>query len=119
MENKIIWISGPYAGSVHDLVMARGHLVPYLNEKKLFLLADKGYIGENCFITPVRNPKPIADIDQNILIGSVRQSIERMNKRLKVFNCLKNIWRGSFERHGLVFDVICNIMNIITEFQPL
>jgi len=50
---------------------------------------------------------------------SVRQAIERCNKRLKQFHCLKNTWRHDIDQHPYIFALICYITQLNFIYQPL
>ena len=55
----ICWIGGPIQGKYHDVTLSRKYGIlanqSILNKGEL-CWADKGYIGEDLFITPVKNP---------------------------------------------------------------
>lgn len=120
-EHKIVWVNGPYKGSVNDLTIARDKLTHALaNEKGM---GDKAYIGDIHFIAPY---KPARDHEQRLFNKhhyTVRQSIERLNKRLKHFECLKRTWRMRGDEgmllHKWSFYFICYMTQIDFNTSPL
>ena len=116
---KIIWVNGSFGGSVHDMTIAKRDLIPYLQNCEC-LLADKGYYGDSKLVCPFKQPV-VNDIQKtfNTHHHKMRQSIERMNMRLKKFNCITDVWRHDIKLHEVVFIIICNITNISLLFEPL
>jgi len=69
-DSAILWVYGGEPGSVHDLTMARtGGIENQINLNE-YIMADKGYIGENYFITPIRNPTTELEQSYNSIISS-------------------------------------------------
>ena len=122
MDERIIWVNGPFKGSANDLTIARSEFVRQLPDNER-ALADLGYLGDWHFIVPY---KPARDHEQrifNLHHYTLRQSIERVNKRVKQFNCLKNLWRlrgeEGFFLHKCAFHTICYLTQLSFEEQPL
>jgi len=117
--HEIVWVNGPFKGSTHDLTIAKSNIIHQMlpGEKAL---GDLGYIGHHNFVCPY---KPARSQEQKLFNRNhyaIRQSIERLNKRLKLFNCLKTKWRQSFELHKCAFYLITYITQIvITNYEPL
>lgn len=114
-------MSGPLPGSVHDLTITRlGGLLDLLLDHE-FVLADKGYIGEFKIITPFKG-KPVnllpVQLEINLWLGSIRWLVEHILLRIKTFRCVNIKWRHWRDLHGLVFFVICEIVNIDLFFRP-
>ncbi|KAJ3257810.1 hypothetical protein HK103_004278 [Boothiomyces macroporosus] len=113
-------VSDPSPGSIHDLTIFRNGLKSKLRTGEK-LIADKGYIGESDFIlTPKRNYRhEVTVVEENNTIEQIRQSIERVNHRLKIFNFMSTTYRGhgieSFRFHGECVSVICKITNLIKD----
>lgn len=111
-EGFLVWISGSRPGSVHDLQVTReSGLLDMLLPNEL-ILADKGYIGEDLFLTPIRQPESEEEWFVNAELSRVRILIEHVIGRLKVFRCLREPWRHDLHLHAVVFDVICNLVNL-------
>jgi hypothetical protein len=84
------------------------------NEK---MVADKIYTGDSHFICPLKLPH--FNKRYNSAIHKVRQNIERVNRRLKIWYCLKNQWRHSLEKHFIVFGVVCKLTNLLLKNDNL
>ena len=120
-DPRIIWVAGAFKGSVHDLTIARLHLVQRMGPHEV-LLADKGYIGElPKLLCPSRNLANVtsAQRQENREINMLRQSVERGFKRVKDFHCMKTTWRHSHDLCSQSFHIICKILNKVFESQPL
>jgi hypothetical protein len=117
-SSQIIWINGPYKGSIHDITIAHDQLLDHLLEGEC-LLGDKGYVGDSHFVTPF---KPAVSHEQccfNKEVYTHRQSIERIIKRIKIFRSVKDVWQHDVELHKFVFHVVAQITNINLIEKPL
>lgn len=114
----IVWVNGPYRGSVHDLKIAKKLLVKKMKRGEM-ALADKGYVGHEKFLCPLKPPKNKEESLFNAKHYRVRQAIERLNKRLKHFSCLRQKWRQALWLHEFVFHVIAYITQIDLLYHPL
>jgi len=115
-QNRIVYASGDYPGSIHDITIARNNFLGMLlpNES---IVVDKGYRGDHRCIIPL--PKTsFHNIYQNSVMGGLRQNIERINNRIKIFN-IARIWRGDRDNHGNIFLLVCKITNLEMEVHPL
>ena len=114
---KIIYVSGPCPGSVHDIKIARHSSLLHL-ERGEKVVADLGYIGQdNQVITPVPYTK-LRNAIQNKFMGYLIQNVERMNNRIKIFNAA-GLWRGKKNFHKYIFHACCYITNLELEVTPL
>jgi hypothetical protein len=52
----VIWVSGAYPGSMHDLTIAKTKFINILQNNEI-ALADKAYIGDFHFLTPFMNTR--------------------------------------------------------------
>ena len=111
-------VTGGFPGSMHDFTMS---ILSGLFEDLLpgeLVLADKGYIGDESIVTPVRRPATDDEWETNRALSSVRELVEHSIGRLKVFKCLTTPWRHDLTLHPIVFMLICNIMNLEFTFHP-
>lgn len=111
-------VYGPYCGSTHDNKIYSFWKMDTnfeftQNEK---LLGDKGYQGNNDILSPIKqlpNSELSKDEKQfNKIVGSVRCIVEQTFARVKKFHCISNIWRHPLSKHGLVFQLVCKIVNM-------
>lgn len=118
ISGNIVWISGGLPGSIHDLTMARiGNIQSYLFPFE-YVLADKAYIGEEQFITPIRSPQTEEEELYNRIISTHRITVEHTIGRLKNFNCLSHKWRHNILLHPIIFNLLCNVVNVDILFSP-
>jgi hypothetical protein len=116
---KIVWVSAGYAGKDADISIARDGFLARLNPGEK-TIADLGYRGrDEQLVTPIMNPVCQAEIHLNEAIHRKRQIIERMNKRLKQFNCLNIRWRHQHTFLNQCFHSIALITTICLYYQPL
>ena len=121
----ILSVTGPFPGSTHDLRMWR--MWRERNEKFLFrselVLADKAYISDDRCYCPYKSPKnkKLGWKKRlfNYLHGSVRVIVEQTIGRVKIFNILKSVYRGSLWKHKLYFFVCCQLANLTIMVSPL
>jgi hypothetical protein len=122
VSGKIVWVYGGIPGSCSDITIARAKIIHQLlpTEK---IWADKGYIGEVCFITPKKGLYDrLSPEDKAWNTWHSRhhfQHIERINQCLKVWEALKQQWRHSHGKHNLAFFVICRIVNVDLIQHPI
>jgi len=112
---KIVYVSGSHYGSDHDLTIARSHCLPHLEENES-VVADLIYASDHRVIT--YKPNTDQNRRENKIIGNLRQNVERMNNRIKVFNAAAR-WRGRRENHRDVFFAICHLVNLELDATPL
>jgi hypothetical protein len=116
---KIIWVNGPYKGSVHDLKIARDKLLKNMKEGER-AMGDKGYIGEFKIIAPFKPATTEAEKKFNLNHYTIRQDIERINKRLKIFSVLQQPWRShDLALHKIVFYVVAYLTQLNLQLNPL
>lgn len=119
LPHKIIWVSTGYKGVVSDIRIARDGFTDFLGPGQ-FALADLGYLGEpDKLLTPIKGPKTNEELRFNSVHHSKRQIIERLNRRIKIFEVAK-IWnRRDYDLHGICISVICKITNLKLKYEPL
>lgn len=115
------WVAGGMPGSVHDLTLSHtlgivqcSHL---LNTNEV-VLADKGYIGENIFLTPFKSPTNDVEEGWNSFINCICIIVKYSLTHLKGFTRLSTKWRHDIGLHSAVFHVISQIVNIDLCFCP-
>lgn len=118
--SKILWVNGPYKGSIHDVTIFRDKLVKELKVGEV-VLADKGYVGESSCCCPFKPPKNPDQIFFNSKHYKVRQVIERLFSRFKHFNIISQKFRNksNYEQHKVAFYCIASIIQIDLMFHPL
>ena len=111
-SGDIVWIHGPFpCGSWPDLKVFRNALDDELADGEM-VEADKGYRGEPQFVNPT-----------NLFLGTngkkekflVQSRHETVNKRLKQWNCLHQVFRHNVEKHGPVFRAVAVITQLAFE----
>jgi hypothetical protein len=121
-DHKIVWINGPYKGSVHDSTIVREKFLAILEDNET-ALTDKGYIGVPQMACPFKPCMTEQHKAFNLKHYSIRQSVERANSRVKQFACLKRPWRmrGSkaFSYHKMAFYVCSYLTQLQFIEKPL
>lgn len=121
---KIIWFNGGYKGTISDIEVYRDQLKYALGNNE-YLLGDKGYLGDPSLITPFKNPHGdiLRDPDKlrfNHKLQIRRQTIERINKRVKDWRLAASTWRGfNYDFAITCFYVICKLVNLQLGYQRL
>jgi hypothetical protein len=104
----IVWKNGPYpAGTWPDLKIARHKVLKKLrlNEK---VLADGGYNDQRTYC---ETPTGHNNSDQRMK-QVARARHETINRRLKQFTILSQVYRNDRKKHMFVFHAICNIVQL-------
>jgi hypothetical protein len=123
--SKIVHVGGGVpCGAYPDLKIARLCLLPKIGEEgreNERAAADKGYRDkENTFITPLKNNRGSHRIDlHNSFINDIKSRHETVNKRLKDFGVLRQMYRGGWKEHTIIFRAICIITQIKMKREPL
>jgi len=81
------------------------------------LVVDPGYQGHERLLNPLPGNTE-EEKEQNKIMNYLRQNVERMNNRIKIFNAAAR-WRGRKENHAYIFLSICYITNLELEVHPL
>jgi hypothetical protein len=110
LDPEILFYSGPYPGSYHDLTIARNSILLELGPREL-LLGDLGYVGERAIVTPIKNCIFDEQFQINMQIHSLRHSIERVFARIKNWKSMQIVWRHEMEFHFYCFSVVINLVN--------
>lgn len=101
----MVWVFGGYpCGLYPDLKLAREAFVPSLrNGEKA--LADKGYKDEASFILP--------NIVTTKEHGLYMSRHETVNRRMKQFQILKQVYRHSLTKHPMVVHAVANVTQLM------
>lgn len=113
---RIVFVSGSYPGSHHDLTIARNSSLLHLEDGES-VVVDSGYRGDHRCIPP-RNSSSEASDRENRAMSFLRQNVERMNRRIKIFEAAKS-YRGCRMNHSSVFFACCYLTNLELEVTPL
>lgn len=121
-DPKIVWVSGPMPGSIHDLTMARKNrlfrkLIP--GEK---VMGDMGYVGHPRMVTPLKKNSKINPKFRNWFnkkFGKIRVKVEHVLHRVKIFDCFNQEWRHSLKYHQVAFYCAINILAVELKFFPV
>ena len=73
------------------------------------MLADKGYVGEECFLHPFRPATTDEEREYNAIISSICETVEHTIGRVKVFQFTQQKWRHNLDLHPIAFKVICHM----------
>lgn len=125
-EGVPVWMSGPHAGTIHDVVLFR-HYCPDLGHNTL--LADKAYVGAYPpLITPFKK-RPNHNVseeqnDFNLVLSWYRATIEHLFSQYKKFNIIGTKYRGKIwadggERLKAVLGLIGAIVALQIKKRPL
>ena len=113
------WVNGPFpAGSNSDLEIFRSGLMTYLEEFER-VEANDGYIGEAPL--KVRCPKCITTpLERKEMMAVVRMRHETVDRRMKQWRCLKDVFRHGLDFHETCFT-FCTVMTqtAISNGEPL
>lgn len=125
---RIVWLEGPDPGSMTDIASFR--LTKLFNITKLWddderILADKGYIGEDIFVTPIKESpheglSPEEEV-WNDTVANIRQLVECTIRRIKIFGILGSLgkFRHCLNDHSTIVNVCAQITNISLERDPV
>jgi len=122
---KIVAVLGSSPGSVHDITQVKeSELIAWIVswDPLEIILADKGYQGLHACLSPVRGKYKTATEEAfNEVLASVRQMVECVLQRVKIFGALgsKGRFHCSREKHKMVFNVACQITNVSIEREPV
>ena len=111
MTGHIVWVNGPFpCGDWPDLRIARNALVYALGPNEL-LMADGGYNDGGIFM---QTPTGLND-DHSKAMAGARARHETVNRRFKQFGVLNQRYRHKLEYHGIIFNAIANITQLMLE----
>lgn len=106
-ESKVVWTNGPFPAGQSDLAVFRkiGGLKSIMPDG-MHLIGDNGYQGEVIVSTPNEFDSFIVKTFKE----RARARHETFNKRIKEFKILDERFRHGVEKHKIVFEAICVIV---------
>jgi hypothetical protein len=94
---RVTFVSEPVAGNQHDMAKLTGSECEIILKLAGDVIGDKGFIGTDYIITPVRKPKDrdlsMSEQDYNNQISSLRAPVERAVAHLKTWRILFTDYR--------------------------
>ena len=113
---NICWFNGPFpCVMMNDLRIFRLKLKTLLRPEEK-VLADRGYRGDSKILTEddAKNKK------HRRAIALISARHETVNRRLKQWNSLNEVWRNEDNKHGIVFRSIITITELEIRYgRPL
>jgi hypothetical protein len=101
LAGRITFVSEPVPGNQHDMRKLRGSECEMILKLAGDVIGDKGFIGTDYIITPVRKPEDrelyIREHDYNNQISSLRAPVERAVATLKTWRILFTDYRRPLE----------------------
>ena len=111
----IVWYNGPFPCGIPDINIFRYSLKGLLGPGEK-VIADKGYSGDTKVCCPLKFNN---DTHKNAM-SKIRARHETVNRRFKIFGCLKQTFRHSRDKHHLVTKAILALTQInICNGHPL
>lgn len=109
----IVWINGPFKGSVNDNSIAWGNIVSRLDPGER-IVADSGYHNKGdrpeVFYTK-RGDRSIRDRQMSV----VRSRHETVNRRFKEFKAMQSVFRHDVKKHQMVMYAIAILVQVKIE----
>ena len=92
LAGRLTFVSEPVAGNQHDMAKLKGSECEMILKLAGDVIGDKGFIGTDYIITPVRKPQDrdlyMREQDYNNQISSLRAPVERAVANLKTWRIL-------------------------------
>lgn len=122
-----IWdVSATHPHSVHDTTVLHESAVPALLSDRKRALGDSAYQGEPNFVVPFKKPRgrelKRAQKLFNKQLSHVRVAVENVNKRIKDFRIVSDVYRGDYHKldeFNTAFKLVCALVNIHFQKHPL
>ena len=97
LTGRVIFVSEPVPGNQHDMAKLKGSECEMILKLASGAIGDKGFIGTDYIVTPVRKPKgrklKKSEHDYNNQISSLRAPVERAVAHLKTWRILFTDYR--------------------------
>jgi hypothetical protein len=112
LDGTIAWVSDPFPGHTHDVQAIRQTGI--LQTPNTIWVGDKGFIGPDGIITPIRRPPgqdklPAQLAEYNHDINQLRAPIERANAQLKTWRTLHTDYRRPHHTHPQTITAILGL----------
>lgn len=106
-ESQIVWIRGPFKAGLSDshVFQQDGGLGDKIPDGKK-IIADNGYQG----LEKVSAPNPYDDAAVKRFKERARARHETVNSRIKNFRCVSETFRHGEEKHQIMFEAVCVIV---------
>ena len=114
-----MWINGPFpAGAFPDVEIFRSCLSLWLDRDER-VEADDGYIGNAPY--KVKCPASLTNPDETQAMQSIiRMRQETINKHLKQWEILKQVYRHDITKHGYMLRAVAVVVQVAIEnVEPL
>ena len=110
----IVWFNGGYkAGYFNDLQLARQGFTSELQPGER-VVADKGYNDKEFFVTP------LCPSYNKKLLKAIMARHENVNQRIKLFQCMRQMFRHGWKKHKLCFEAVLKLVQVkLQNGQPL
>jgi hypothetical protein len=113
-DNKIVWVNGPFKAGKKDLsIFKEPNGLNTVVPPNMMLLGDRGYRGVKCISTP----NEFDSDDVNTFKRRARSRQETVNRRIKQFRITSDRFRHPLEKHKIVFEAVCTIVQYILELE--
>lgn len=108
----MVWVNGGYpCGAYSDLKIARQAYLQFVDPGER-TFTDKGYLDRNVFILP--------NLQNKTLHGRIMARHETVNRRMKQFQALKQVFRHDRRKHTIVFNAVANLTQLmLVNGEPL
>jgi hypothetical protein len=104
LTGRLTFVSEPVPGNQHDMAKLEGLQCEMILKLAGDVIGDKGFIGTDYIITPVRKPKDrdlyMSEHDYNNQISSLRAPVERAVANLKTWRILLCVQRKVVDHLG-------------------
>lgn len=123
-QTRIVSVSSGFTGITPDINIAReSGFEDALERLGETCIGDPAYIGSDHFLAPFkRSANSRLTREQkafNLLLSKFRNTVERVNRRLKIFQIIHQRWRHPTEKLPLVFHIVCALVNLTFRKRPL
>jgi DDE superfamily endonuclease len=109
-DNALVWMNGPFKASRHDITIFRRAGLQLQIPEGHRIIGDRGYAGEPAQIS---TPNAHDPVELRRFKSRARARHESFNGRLKTFKSLENRFRHGLDKHKIVFEAVC----VIVQYQ--
>jgi len=108
--NNVVWVNGPFPGSVHDKTIFNEHGLRQKMPAHSRGIADGGY--RKCR-DKLSTPNSLDCEEVRRFKGRARARQESFNSRIKTFKCMSECYRHDLSKHKVCFDAVV----VICQYQ--